>query len=254
VRVVRENGEGATLFAKKAHSETRRGFWRVEAGIARTAVSCVDEARRKHCRAFLTKGLEKKPPNRDEFTAYGQACLEMARGVFQVLREHKAVLFATAIPRNAEKPTTPIVDEFLRKDNVFLLERFFYFLEREREHGLLVMDEVEKTEDRRYVRRLEAYFSKTQTGRYRAQWIVPSPFFVASDITYPVQAADLCIYCVNWGFRLPAAGMDAPVRKEIAEEFAPWLAKLQFEGDAYREGKVYRSFGIAYVPDPYSKR
>ena len=31
-----------------------------------------DEARRKHCRGFFTKGLEKKSPLRDEFTAYGQ--------------------------------------------------------------------------------------------------------------------------------------------------------------------------------------
>ncbi len=58
------------------------------------------ESRRKHCRAFLTKGLEKKKPTRDEFTAYGQACLEFARGTFQLLRDHQAVLFASAIPRN----------------------------------------------------------------------------------------------------------------------------------------------------------
>jgi len=40
-----------------------------------------DEERRKHCRGFLTKGLEKKSPTRNEFTAYGQACLEMVRGM-----------------------------------------------------------------------------------------------------------------------------------------------------------------------------
>jgi hypothetical protein len=57
------------------------------------------DQRRKHCLGFLTKGLEKKPPNRQEFTAYGQASLEMARGVFQLLRDHEAVLFAAAIPR-----------------------------------------------------------------------------------------------------------------------------------------------------------
>lgn len=28
------------------------------------------ELRRKHCRGFLTKGLEKKPPTREQFTAY----------------------------------------------------------------------------------------------------------------------------------------------------------------------------------------
>ncbi|MCH9647822.1 MAG: DUF3800 domain-containing protein [Deltaproteobacteria bacterium] len=124
-----------------------------------------DEERRKHCRGFLTKGLEKKSPSRSEFTAYGQACLEMATGVFERLRDHRAQLFAAAIPRRIQKPETYEAAEYLRKDQVFLLERYFYFLEQEKQHGLLVMDEVEKSEDRRFVRRLESYFRRTQTGR-----------------------------------------------------------------------------------------
>ena len=87
---------------------------------------------------------------------------------------------------------------------VFLLERFFYFLEAKREHGVLVMDETDKHEDRRFVARMEEYFTKTATGRYRTAWIVPTPFFVSSDMAYAVQAADLCIYCINWGFAWPA--------------------------------------------------
>jgi hypothetical protein len=213
-----------------------------------------DEERRKHCRGFLTKGLEKKPPTRNEFTSYGQACLEMVRGMFQLLRDHKAKLFASAVPRNVARPVSFEANEYLRKDQVFLLERFFYFLEGEKLHGLLVMDEVEKTADRRFVRRLEGYFTKTHTGRYRSSWIVPTPFFVSSDMTYPVQAADLAIYCVNWGFRLPTRGMDAPGRAEIADEFGPWLNQLQFRGEGYREGSVYQEYGIVFVPDAYSAR
>jgi hypothetical protein len=213
-----------------------------------------DEARRRNCRAFLTKGLEKRSPRREEFTAFGQACIEMARGVMALLRDHAAVLFAAAIPRNAAKPETLEAEEYLRKDQVFVLERFFYFLESKCEHGLLVMDEVEKTEDRRFVSRLHRYFTKTATGRYRTTWIVPTPLFVASDMTYPVQAADMCIYCVNWGFRLPAIGMNAPQREEISREFGPWLDQLQFRGQGYRDGAVFRSFGIVYVPNPYGSR
>jgi len=212
------------------------------------------EERRKHCRAFLTRGLEKKSPTRDEFTAYGQACLEMVRGMFQLLRDHSARLFAAAIPRNTIRPNTFEATEYLRKDHVFLLERYFYFLEAQKEHGLLVMDQVEKTADRRFVRRMEDYFSKSQTGRYRSRWIVPTPFFVASDMAYPVQAADLAIYCVNWGFRLPTRGMGAPVRDEIASEFGPWLNQLQFRGEGYRDGNVFSEFGIVFVPDPYTAR
>ena len=213
-----------------------------------------EEERRKHCRRFLTKGLEKKSPTRDEFTAYGQASLEMATGMFELLRSHEGRLFAAAIPPNVTKPDTFEAEEYLRKDQVFLLERYFYFLKRERQHGLLVMDEVDKTEDRRFVRRLEAYFRKTKIGRYRSAWIVPAPFFVSSDMAYPVQAADLIIYCVNWGFRLPSRGMDDAVRQEIADDYGRWLDLLQFHGHAQRDGEVYESFGIVYVPDPYTGR
>lgn len=222
--------------------------WAAQAG------AMADEERRKHCRSFLTKGLEKKSPTRNEFTAYGQASIEMARGVFQALQDHEATLFAAAIPKSVERPETTLTEQFLRKDQGFLLERFFYFLEEKKEHGLLVLDEVDKAEDRRFVRRLEAYFRRTHTGRYRTAWIVPTPLFVASDMNYAVQAADLCIYCVNWGFRLPSYGMDAPARAEIATEFGPWLNRLQFSGEAYKDGEVYRTFGIVFVPDPYTAR
>ena len=212
------------------------------------------ESRRKQCRGFLTKGLEKKPPVRIEYTAYGQACLEMARGIMQLLLQHRAVLFAAAIPHGRVPPVGFEFEEFLRKDQVFLLERFFYFLEsrREREHGLLIVDEIDKTVDRGFIRRLEKYYTHTQTGRYRSQWIVPTPFFVASDMIYPMQAADICIYCVNWGFRLPTRGMDAPTRPEIANEFGPWLNRLQFRGQGYRDGDVFETYGIQYVPNPYA--
>jgi hypothetical protein len=218
---------------------------------ARQAERLSDEARRKLCRAFLTKGLEKKSPTRDEFTAYGQACLDMARGVLELLRQMEAQLFAAAIPATVVRPATFQAEEFLRKDHVYLLERFFYFLEKKQQHGILVMDAVDRGADQRLVRRIERYFTKTQTGRYRAAWIVPVPLFVASDMTHAVQAADLCIYAVNWGFRLPTQGMNAPVRAEIADEFGQWIAQLKFKGTGYRDGRAFDSHGICFVADPY---
>jgi hypothetical protein len=197
----------------------------------------------------LTKGFQGLQPASSEFCADGQACIEMARGIFQLLRDHQAVLFASMIPRGTGKATGPI-DQFLRKDQVFLLERFFYFLERERENGLLVMDGTDKQADRKFVRQLEGYFVRTNAGRHRTQWIVPTPFFVASDMAYPIQAADVCIYCVNWGFRLPKQGMNEPVRDEIRVEFVEWLRDLQFHGDGYRDGEVFETWGICYVPNP----
>lgn len=212
------------------------------------------ESRRKYARSFLNKGAKKERATRIEFTAYGQACRLMATSVFDLLRSREAVLFASAIPRRVARPRTHKAVEFLRKDHVFLFERFFYFLEGKRDHGILVMDETEKTDDRRFVTRLQSYFQKTQTGRHRTAWIVPTPFFVSSEMTYPVQAADLCIYCTNWGFRLPSQGMHAATRPDIASAFGPAIDRLQFRGDGYKDGRIYRSHGIVYVPDPYTAR
>ena len=213
-----------------------------------------DEERRKRARSFLTKGLEKLPPTREEFSAYGQASLQLSRSIFQSLHAHDAVIFASVIPTTTVKPDSFEATEYLRKDHVFLLERFFYALEAKQKHGILVFDQVDNGADHRFVRQLQRYFTKTQTGVYRSAWIVPVPLFVSSEMSTMVQAADLCIYSLNWGFRLPSLGMDQPVREEIASEFGPWLHRLQYKGQAYRDGKVYDSFGIVYVPDPYKAR
>ncbi len=213
----------------------------------------LDRDRQRLCRSLLGKG-KSAPPIRDELTAYGQACLRMARETFALLKRHEAVLMAAAIPRGVTKPSNYQHSEYLRKDIVFLLERFFYFLESKREHGILVMDETEKRQDRRFVARMESYFTKTDNGRYRTTWIVPTPFFVSSDMTPAVQAADLCIYCVNWGFRLPGRGMNAGCREEIANMFGRDLADVQFRGQGYRDGRVFESYGIVHVPDPYERR
>jgi hypothetical protein len=71
------------------------------------------------------------------------------------------------------------------------------------------------------------------------------------DMTYAMQAADICIYCVNWGFRVPSRGMNAPTRSEIADEFGPWLNRLPYRGQGYRDGAVFESYGICYVSYPY---
>jgi len=205
--------------------------------------------RQKHAQSFLMKGFQGLEPISSEFCAYGQACIEMARGIFQLLRDHKAVLFASIIPKGTGQAIGQ-AEELLRKDQVYLLERYFYFLEKEKQNGLLVMDGTEKMLDRKFVRQLESYFTKTNTGRYRTQWIVPTPFFVSSDMAYPIQAADLCIYCINWGFRLPTHGMTEPVREEIRSEFVDWIRLLQFRGDGHKEGRVFEMWGICYVPNP----
>ena len=72
-------------------------------------------------------------------------------------------------------------------------------------------------------------------------------------MTYPVQAADICLYCLNWGFRLPGGGMNEPVREEIRGEFVPWLNQLKFGMDKETEEGKFRIHGIVYVPNPYER-
>lgn len=209
-----------------------------------------EAARRKNALNFLNNGKQQRQPRKDEFTAYGQACLDMAERVIALLRSHDAKLFAAITPCKSV-PAGPLPD-YLRKDMVFLLERYFYFLESQREVGLLVMDGTEKQTDRNIVRQMERYFTLTQTGRQRTQWIVPAPFFVESDMAYGVQAADLCIYCLNWGWRLKDH-MTEPTRPEI-EPYANLLDGFIWHGDGYRDGKVFHTYGTCYVPDPYEGR
>lgn len=213
-----------------------------------------ETSRRNCCLSFLNKGLNKKIPTRDEFTAYGQACLHMARGIFELIRSHDAKILAVAIPQKAPQPPADRQPDYLRKNIVFLLERYYYMCEYAKEMGLIVLDETEKIQDRRFVRMLERYFTGTLTGRYRSTRIVPSPFFVSSDMTYPVQVADVVVYALNWGFRIPRLGMDAPVRQEVHDEFVNTIGNLQFRGEGYRDGHVFHTFGIAYVPDLYTAR
>lgn len=213
-----------------------------------------DTLRRKHCLSFLNKGLNKHAPNRDEFTAYGQASLQMGRGIFDLLASHEAKIVAVAIPKNIPKPPTDLEPNLLRKDLVFLLERYFYMLEQADEMGLIVLDETEKMQDRRFARSLERYFQSTIPGRARSTRIVPSPFFVSSDMAYPIQVADVVIYALNWGFRLPQYKMDSPTRPEIETEFSGLIGNLQFRGDGSREGRAFKTFGIVYVPDLYTAR
>ena len=93
-------------------------------------------------------------------------------------------------------------------------------------------------------------FSKLRLSRNRTYRIVPAPLFVSSDITFAVQAADICLYCINWGFR-PATWGTIETRQEIAAEFGSKLVRLQWAGDGYRDGRVFRTRGIVHVPDPY---
>jgi hypothetical protein len=175
----------------------------------------------------------------------------MARGIFGLLKTHHARIFASAVPCAVEKPETAKTEDYLRKDLVFFLERYFNFIKPLDENGLIVLDETDASTDRKFIRQIERYFTRTQRGRFRATSIVPVLFFVASELTRAVQAADVCIYAINWGFRLPSRGMDAEVRQEIADEFGPWILNSQAEGQVADGSGTHAWYSIVFVPTPY---
>ncbi len=210
-----------------------------------------DLARRKHCLSFLNKGRQKASPTEIEFRAYGQACLEMCRGIFRLLQSNDVKVFAAAIPRKTKRPKTTEAEEYLRKDFVYLLERYANFLSVTTETGLLVFDETEASADQKLIRQIERYFTRTVSGRFRANSIVPVPFFVSSDLTRAIQAADVCIYTLNWGFRVPR-GMDATTRPEIASEFSSWITSLQASGRKQEGLESHIWYSIVFVPEPYA--
>lgn len=214
------------------------------------ALQRIEDGRRKMLIAeFLTKGKNKEAPTKDELSAYGQASLFMVDGIFECLRRYKAKIFATAIPRGLRLASTQSEQAWLRRDHTYLLERYFYHLEACNSNGILVMDEVEKQNDKRFIARLDRYFMKTKKGKERAKRLVPTPFFVSSDMSYAIQVADVVIYCINHGFRISGRGMDAPVRDEIESRFSDQIRGLQYVGQAYhdKKGEYVWSYGITFV-------
>lgn len=65
-----------------------------------------------------------------EVIAYHQTCFEFAQRIMQLLLDNKAVLFASLIPRGITKPAGSINRDFLRKDFVFLFDRYYYFFRK----------------------------------------------------------------------------------------------------------------------------
>jgi hypothetical protein len=81
------------------------------------------------------------------------------------------------------------------------------------QQGILVFDELEKSQSHILIDQAHRYFKDTQTGRHRSSLVIPEPFFVHSDLTTGIQIADLVAYSMSWAYRLP--GMTEPIRTEL---------------------------------------
>jgi len=178
------------------------------------------DRRRQLARECVERGDH---PTRDRITGLAQAKLSFVEEVFELCASHHCRAFASVVDRAAPRTVANV----LRKDYAFLFERFFYFLEDRGPtvQGIVVFDELEKSQSNILIGQMEVYFLHTHRGRTRSRQVIPEPFFVHSDLTSLIQVADLLAYVVSWGFRIP--GLGAPSRQELAP-FAEQIADLRY--------------------------
>jgi hypothetical protein len=182
--------------------------------------------------------------SREEITALAQAKIAFCLAVLKATRDAGGVVLASMIPKSA--PRTE--GDFLRKDYAFIFERYFYLLEDSGdEAGLIVFDELERSQSHLLVDQMHRYFLHTGRGLRRACLVVPEPFFVHSELTTGVQIADLIAYTIAWAVRL--TGQDEPARSEMAE-FARLTLDLRYDTvrDLFRRPR-FRIYGIVRIND-----
>ncbi len=192
------------------------------------------------------QGLDKDGSTEKELVAYSRQVLRFVHEVLNIAARFKVRVFASMVDPKAPRPAPGR----LRKDYVYLFERYFFFLETLplREQGLVVFDELEKSKAHGLLQQMAAYFLGTEDGKYRSSRIVPEPFFVHSDLTTGVFLADLTAYILGWCWRRKA--MTQPVRPEL-QPYAAKLHDMQFHGQKPKpDGNgVWEVHGIKYIED-----
>jgi hypothetical protein len=175
-----------------------------------------------HAKNCLLDGAN---PTRKGITALARAKLLYVEKLLDLCIEHRCKIFAIIISdfKNLYSDTSADAEDFLRKDFVFLFERFYYYLDQFNNDptGIIIFDEMEKTTSFHLIRRMENYFKKTSKGRERAALILPEPLFVHSDLTTGVRIADIVAYLINWGMRFGS------LKKPARAELLPYVEKVR---------------------------
>ena len=175
-------------------------------------------------------------------SALAQAKIAFCQRVLEICSEQGATFFASIVHPEAPRSA----GHALRKDYSYLFQRLFYFLEQHGpgERGLLVMDEMDRSEAHVLIDQISVYFQQTRFGRARCRCIVPQPLLVHSDLTTGVQIADIAAYTLSWNVRLP--GMDRPARLELD----PLGRLLRLHLKRYRvPGLAYAAWSFVYLED-----
>lgn len=176
--------------------------------------------------------------------ALGQAKVAYVQRALQLAARYDCKVFASITTKDAIRPT----DDYLRRDYAFLFERFFYLLKEQAEKplGIVVFDELERSQSHLLIDQMERYFMDTTTGRKRRGRVIPEPFFVHSHLTTGVHLADLAAYIISWGVRVPA--MKEPARAELGEVGAA-VTKLGYDMSVRRKGKVQTLWAFNVLKD-----
>lgn len=163
---------------------------------------------------------------RKHMAALSQAKLDYVRKLLELCAQYRVKIFAS-ISSETIRETDDEMDGLLRRDYVYAFERIYYYLEDRKsdEQGIIVFDELEKSQSHVLVSQLENYFKKTSKGRQRSGLVIPEPFFVHSDLTTGIQIADLIAYIISWALRLK--GMTEEIRPELCE-FVELIKPLRY--------------------------
>lgn len=202
----------------------------------------IEPSRRARLAAELV--AEPENPTRERLTALAQAKVAFALRVLELCGSHGVRFFASIVARTSPRPRRT----GLRKDYGYLFERFFYYVDAQPSHerGLVVFDELERSQSHVLVSQMAQYFRETATGRIRSGRIVPEPFFVHSDLTTGVRIADLLAYLVSWNVRVGT--MNEPARREL-DELGSLVLQLRHRAvldgrPGYPDGFIVWSFAV----------
>lgn len=203
------------------------------------ARSCLEKGRAAH----LT-GQPSAPIRKVELTALGQAKLAFVEHVLELAGRQGVRAFASIVDRDAPRPA----GKFLRKDYAYLFERYFYFLEDRPDdaRGLVVFDELERSQCHILIDQMSRYFQGTAKGRWRSSRVIPEPFFVHSDLTTLIQLADIIAYLVSWGVRF--GNMKRPRREEL-DPFAAAVCRLRHRAVRERNGDPFSIWSFVTIDD-----
>ncbi len=185
--------------------------------------------------------------------ALAQAKIDYVSYVLKLCQDRDCQAFSSIILRSAERPVISKNDEksthILRKDYSYLFERFHHFLDirQSQQMGMVVFDELEKSQSHLLIRQMENYFLRTRNGQVRAKLVIPEPMFVHSDLTTMIQVADLVAYIISWGLKLNR--MTEPRR----EELAPLVDEVQKMQYHYRKLNGYDIWGYKLITSLFPK-